>query len=143
MKKQFYIAAIVSFVLVGCTEPNKDLKIISADIVDSDDMPVLKICFNYKPEAKDSFISSVRVKTKDGFVFGRDDMYTAPLDQDLCSTEKPYFFLRNTRDEQYREQFVKSMKPNNIQSIIIKLGTQHVNFAYSEDWHLTSYEKSF
>ncbi|MFX7112068.1 hypothetical protein ABTI33_10040 [Acinetobacter baumannii] len=42
-----------------------------------------------------------------------------------------------------REKFAKSMKPDNIAEIEIKLGTQAVQFNYSDEFKLTEFKKTF
>lgn len=130
----------------ACSNPDESLKIVDANVVLKDEMPQLKICFNRPLEAYKTYISDIKVKTKDGFTFGRSDMYVGNYDgktKELCVFEVPYTLLRNTRDTQIRENFNQSYKPNNIANISIKLGTQQVQLSYSEDYKLTEFNKSF
>lgn len=136
----------ISLVLVGCFSKEADLSIISADIVSRDEMSQLKVCFNRALEKEESYISDTKVKTKDGFVFGRSDMYIGAGSDNVegnCVYEVPYFFMRNTRDEGQWANFKKSMKPNNIDSISIKLGSVRVNFSYSDEYKFAEYYRKY
>ncbi|WP_336040643.1 hypothetical protein [Acinetobacter calcoaceticus] len=145
MKTTTLIIAL-SLAFIGCSNSNSDLKIVSADIVIKDDLPQLEICFNKEIGQDKNFISDIRVRTKDGQTFGRSDMYVGSNSSNTegkCISEPPYIFLRNSRDQVLRAKFEKSMKPDNIAEIEIKLGTQAVQFVYSDDWKLTEYKKKF
>lgn len=139
-----YCWGIFFIFICGCTTADEK-KITSANIVLKDDMPQLKICFNRNLLSGESFISDVKVITKNDFTFGRSDMYItgASDSEDNCIFEQPYFFLRNTRDEDFRKKFDKNVKPNNIRSIEIKLGSIPVNLTYSEEYKITEYKKVF
>lgn len=142
--KTLIIALSLSF--IGCSNSNSDLKIDSADIVIKDDLPHLEICFNKEIGLDKNFISDIRVRTKDGQTFGRSDMYVGSNSRNTegkCIFEPPYIFLRNNRDQALRAKFEKSMKPDNIAEIEIKLGTQAVQFNYSDDFKLTEFKKIF
>ncbi|MBJ9425923.1 hypothetical protein [Acinetobacter seifertii] len=142
--KTLIIALSLSF--IGCSRSESEIKIVNADVVVRDDLPQLKICFNKVLTLDKKFISDIKVTTKDGQTFGRNDMYVGSDSYNTegkCIFEPPYTFLRNSRDEDLRAKFDKSMKPNNIASINIKLGTQAVQFVYSDDWKLTEYKKTF
>lgn len=136
---------LLGFVLLlGCSDPNQDLKILSAEVVEHKGMPQLKVCFNRNFDK--GFISDVKVTTKDGYTFGRSDMvmsFASTLTDDVCLYESPYFFLRNTRDDSLRQQFLESMKPENIKKINIKLGSIPVNLMYSDEYALTSYTRTY
>lgn len=145
MKTKILIIAL-SLALIGCSNSNSDLKIDSADIVIKDDLPQLEICFNKELGLDKNFISDIRVRTKDGQTFGRSDMYVGSNSRNTegkCIFEPPYIFLRNSRDQALREQFEKSMKPDNIAEIEIKLGTQAINSNYSDDYKILEYKKTF
>ncbi|HFE9651816.1 hypothetical protein OHW45_04565 [Acinetobacter baumannii] len=142
--KTLIIALSLSF--IGCSNSNSDLKIDSADIVIKDDLPQLEICFNKEIGLDKNFISDIRVRTKDGQTFGRSDMYVGSNSQNTegnCIFEPPYIFLRNSSDQALRAKFEKSMKPDNIAEIEIKLGTQAVKSNYSDDFKLTEFKKIF
>lgn len=145
LKTKTLIIAL-SLAFIGCSNSNSDLKIDSADIVIKDDLPQLEICFNKEIGLDKNFISDIRVRTKDGQTFGRSDMYVGSNTHNTegkCIFEPPYIFLRNSRDEGLRAKFEKSMKPDNIAEIEIKLGTQAVQFNYTEEFKLTEYKKTF
>ncbi|MCQ1073302.1 hypothetical protein NNO96_13925 [Acinetobacter baumannii] len=145
MKTKTLIIAL-SLTFIGCSRSESEIKIVNADVVVRDDLPQLKICFNKELTLDKKFISDIKVTTKDGQTFGRNDMYVGSDSYNTegkCIFEPPYTFLRNSRDEDLRAKFDKSMKPNNIASINIKLGTQAVQFVYSDDWKLTEYKKTF
>lgn len=142
--KILFIALSLTF--IGCSNSETDLKIVNADIVVRDDVTQLKICFNKELTLDKKFISDIKVTTKDGQTFGRNDKYVGSDSYNTegkCIFEPPYTFLRNSRDDELRVKFDKSMKPNNIAEIEIKLGTQAVQFVYSDDWKLTEYKKTF
>lgn len=142
--KTLIIALSLSF--IGCSNSNTDLKIDSADIVIKDDLPQLEICFNKEIGLDKNFISDIRVRTNDGQTFGRSDMYVGSNAQNTegnCIFEPPYIFLRNSSDQALRAKFEKSMKPDNIAEIEIKLGTQAVKSNYSDDFKLTEFKKTF
>ena len=137
---------LISIGLMGCSTKESDLKIIDANIIVKDEIPQLKVCFNRNLEKEESYISDVKVKTKDGCTFGRSDMSLGSNSNNTdgnCIFEMPYFFMRNTRDEVLRGNFKKSMKPSNIKSIHIKLGEIQVNLDYSDKYKLTEYVKNF
>ncbi|WPP87178.1 hypothetical protein [Acinetobacter pittii] len=143
--KNSFIFAL-SLAIVGCSNPEADLKIVSADIVIKDHLPQLEVCFNKELGLDKNFISDIKVITKDGQTFGRSDMYVGSNSRNTegkCIFEPPYIFLRNSRDQELRANFEKSMKPENIAVIEIKLGTQAVQFNYSEDYKLMEYKKKF
>lgn len=145
LKTKTLIIAL-SLTFIGCSRSESEIKIVNADVVVRDDLPQLKICFNKELTLDKKFISDIKVTTKDGQTFGRNDMYVGSDSYNTegkCIFEPPYTFLRNSRDEDLRAKFDKSMKPNNIASINIKLGTQAVQFVYSDDWKLTEYKKTF
>lgn len=145
MKTKTLIIAL-SLTFIGCSRSESEIKIVNADVVVRDDLPQLKICFNKELTLDKKFISDIKVTTKDGQTFGRNDMYVGSDSYNTegkCIFEPPYTFLRNSRDEDLHAKFDKSMKPNNIASINIKLGTQAVQFVYSDDWKLTEYKKTF
>lgn len=145
MYKNSFIFAL-SLAIVGCSNSEADLKIVSADIVIKDHLPQLEVCFNKKLGLDKNFISDIKVITKDGQTFGRSDMYVGSNSRNTegkCIFEPPYIFLRNNRDQELRANFEKSMKPENIAVIEIKLGTQPVQFNYSEDYKLMEYKKTF
>ncbi|WP_396235239.1 hypothetical protein [Acinetobacter baumannii] len=145
MKTKTLIIAL-SLAFIGCSKINSDLKIDSADIVIKDDLPQLEICFNKEIGQDKTFISDIRVRTKDGQTFGRSDMYVGSNSRNIegkCIFEPPYIFLRNSGDQVLRAKFEKSMKPDNIANIKIKLGTQAVNYNYSDDFKLLDYKKTF
>lgn len=145
MKTKTLIIAL-SLAFIGCSNSNSDLKIDSADIVIKDDLPQLEICFNKEIGLDKNFISDIRVRTKDGQTFGRSDMYVCSNPRNTegkCIFEPPYIFLRNSRDEVLRAKFEKSMKPDNIAEIEIKLGTQAVQFNYSDEFKLAEFKKTF
>ena len=142
--KTLIIALSVAF--IGCSNSNSDLKIHSADIVIKNDLRQLEICFNKEIGLDKNFISDIRVRTKDGQTFGRSDMYVSSNSRNTegkCIFEPPYIFLRNSKDQELRAKFEKSIKPENIAIIEVKLGTQAVQFNYSEDYKLTEYKKTF
>ncbi|MEO4184614.1 hypothetical protein ABH305_01975 [Acinetobacter pittii] len=145
MKTKTLIIAL-SLAFIGCSNSNSDLKIDSADIVIKDDLPQLEICFNKEIGLDKNFISDIQVRTKDGQTFGRSDMYVGSNSrntEDKCIFEPPYIFLRNSRDEVLGAKFAKSMKPDNIAEIEIKLGTQAVQFNYSDEFKLAEFKKKF
>lgn len=145
MKTKTLIIAL-SLTLISCSSSESEIKIVNADVVVRDDLPQLKICFNKELTLDKKFISDIKVTTKDGQTFGRNDMYVGSDSYNTegkCIFEPPYTFLRNSRDDELRAKFDKSMKPNNIAEIEIKLGTQAVQFYYSDDWKLTEYKKTF
>ncbi|MDC4608073.1 hypothetical protein NQ788_06365 [Acinetobacter baumannii] len=145
MKTKILLIAL-SLVFIGCSNSNSDLKIVSADIVIKDDLPQLEICFNNEIGLDKNFISDIRVRTKDGQTFGRSDIYVGSNSRNTegkCIFEPPYIFLRNNSDQVLLTKFEKSMKPDNISQIEIKLGTQAVQFVYSDAWKLTEYKKTF
>ena len=145
LNKQLLLGCI-SLIIMGCSNKDTDLTIISADIVSRDDMPQLKVCFNRPLEKEERYISDTKVKTKDGFIFGRSDMYIGAGSDNVdgsCIYEMPYFFMRNNRDEEQWTNFKKSMKPNNIDSINIKLGSVQVNLSYSDEYKLAEYYKKY
>lgn len=145
LKNKILIIAL-SLTFIDCSNSESDLKIDSADIVIKDDLPQLEICFNNELGLDKNFISHIRVKTKDGQTFGRSDMYIGSNSRNTegkCIFEPPYIFLRNSSDQVLRESFEKSMKPDNITEIEIKLGTQAVQFNYSDEFKLTEYKKTF
>lgn len=139
-----YFWGILFILICSCTTA-KEIKITSANIVLKDDMPQLKLCFNRKLLTSESFISDVKVITKNRFTFGRSDMYVTGSSnaEGNCIFEPPYFFLRNTRDEDFRKKFDENVKPNNIRSIEIKLGSIPVNLSYSEEYKIAEYKKVF
>lgn len=99
-----------SLVLIGCSNSNSDLKIVSADIVIKDNLPQLEICFNKEIGLDKNFISDIRVKTKDGQTFGRSDMYVGSNSRNTegkCIFEPPYIFLRNSDDQVLRAKLKK------------------------------------
>lgn len=135
---------ILFIFICGCSN-SEETKITFANIVIKDDMPQLKICFNRKILPSESFISDVKVITKNGFIFGRSDMSITGSSnaEGSCLFEPPYFFLRNTRDEDFRKKFHENVKPNNIRSIEIKLGSIPVNLSYSEEYKIMEYKIIF
>ncbi|MCS3527851.1 hypothetical protein [Acinetobacter johnsonii] len=139
-----YYCGIFFIFISGCTTAD-ETKIASANIVLKDEMPQLKICFNRKLLSGENFISDVKVITKNDFTFGRSDMYVtgASNTEGNCIFEPPYFFLRNTRDEDLRKKFMDNMKPNNIRSIEIKLGSNPVDLSYSDKYKISEYKKVF
>lgn len=148
MKKpnKLLLLTCISLVLIGCSNKDSDLTIISADIVSKDDMSQLKVCFNRPLEKEERYISDTKVKTKDGFIFGRSDMYIGAGSNNVdghCVYEPPYFFMRNSRNEEQLNNFKKSMKPNNIDSINIKLGSVQVSLNYSDEYKLAEYYKKY
>lgn len=145
LNKSLFLGCIL-LVITGCSNKEDDLKIVSADIVLRDDMSQLKVCFNRALENEERYISDTKVKTKDGFIFGRSDMYIGESSNNVdgnCVYETPYFFMRNTRDNRHWSNFKKSMKPNNIDSISIKLGSVQVQLSYSDDYKLAEYYKKY
>lgn len=143
-KNSFILA--LSLAIVGYSNPEADLKIVSADIVIKDHLPQIEVCFNKELGLDKNFISDIKVITKDGQTFSRSDMYVGSNSRNTegkCIFEPPYIFLRNSRDQELRANFEKSMKPENIAVIEIKLGTQAVQFNYSEDYKLMEYKKKF
>ncbi|MBE2174126.1 hypothetical protein IIQ44_19750 [Acinetobacter oleivorans] len=145
MKTKTLIIAL-SLAIIGCSNSNSDLKIDSADIVIKDDLPQLEICFNKEIGLDKNFISDIRVRTKDGQTFRRSDMYVGSNSRNTegkCIFEPPYIFLRNSRDEVLRAKFEKSVKPDNIAEIEIKLGTQAIQTNYSDEFKLTEFKKTF
>ncbi|WP_134817641.1 hypothetical protein [Acinetobacter calcoaceticus] len=145
MKTKTLIIAL-SLAFIGCSSSNSDLKIVSADIVIKDDLPQLEICFNKEIGLDKNFISYIRVKTKDGQTFGRSDMYVGSNSRNTegkCIFEPPYIFLRNSDDQVLRAKFKKSMKPDNITEIEIKLGTQAIKTNYSDEFKLAEFKKTF
>ncbi|MDC5621635.1 hypothetical protein ACT433_11405 [Acinetobacter baumannii] len=109
MKTKTLIIAF-SLVLIGCSNSNSDLKIVSADIVIKDNLPQLEICFNKEIGLDKNFISDIRVKTKDGQTFGRSDMYVGSNSRNTegkCIFEPPYIFLRNSDDQVLRAKLKK------------------------------------
>lgn len=148
MKKpnKLLLLSCISLVQIGCSNKDNDLTITSADIVSKDDMSQLKVCFNRPLEKEERYISDTKVKTKDDFIFGRSDMYIGAGSNNVdgnCVYEPPYFFMRNSRNEEQWDNFKKSMKPNNIDSINIKLGSIQVNLSYSDEYKLTEYYKKY
>lgn len=139
-----YSWGIIFIFMCGCSN-SEEIKITSANIVIKDDMPQLKICFNRNVLLSENFITDVKVITKNGFTFGRSDMSITGSSnaEGSCIFESPYFFLRNTRDEDFRKKFDENVKPNNIRSIEIKLGSIPVNLSYSEEYKITEYKKVF
>ncbi len=145
LKTKTLIIAL-SLAIIGCSNSNSDLKIDSADIVIKDDLPQLEICFNKEIGLDKNFISDIRVRTKDGQTFRRSDMYVGSNSRNTegkCIFEPPYIFLRNSRDEVLRAKFEKSVKPDNIAEIEIKLGTQAIQTNYSDEFKLTEFKKTF
>ncbi|WP_284087343.1 hypothetical protein [Acinetobacter nosocomialis] len=145
MKTKTLIIAL-SLAFIGCRNSNSDLKIDSADIVIKDDLPQLEICFNKEIGLDKNFISDIRVRTKDGQTFGRSDMYVGSNSRNTegkCIFEPPYIFLRNSSDQAIRAKFEKSMKPDNITEIEIKLGTQPIQNNYSDEFKLAEFKKKF
>ncbi len=145
LKTKTLIIAL-SLAFIGCRNSNSDLKIDSADIVIKDDLPQLEICFNKEIGLDKNFISDIRVRTKDGQTFGRSDMYVGSNSRNTegkCIFEPPYIFLRNSSDQAIRAKFEKSMKPDNITEIEIKLGTQPIQNNYSDEFKLAEFKKKF
>lgn len=145
MYKNSFIFAL-SLAIVGCSNPDADLKIVSADIATKDDLPQLEVCFNKELGLDKNFISDIKVTTKDGQNFGRNDMYIGSNSRNTegkCIFEPPYIFLRNSSDQELRAKFKKSMKPENIAVIEVRLGTQAVNSNYTDAFKLTEYKKMF
>ncbi len=149
MRKNLKIKTLIiafSLAFIGCSKTNSVLKIDSADIVIKDNLPQLEICFNKEIGLDRNFISDIRVRTKDGQTFGRSDMYVGSNSRNTegkCIFEPPYIFLRNSDDQVLRAKFENSMKPDNIADIEIKLGTQAVNYNYSDDFKILNYKKTF
>mgnify|MGYP000900591059 CR=1 FL=1 len=139
-----YYWGVFFIFIYGCTTAD-ETKITSANIVLKDDMPQLKICFNRKLLSGESFISDVKVITKNDFTFGRSDMYVTGSSnaEGNCIFEQPYFFLRNNRDDDFRKKFDENMKPNNIRSIELKLGSTPVDLSYSDKYKISEYKKIF
>lgn len=145
LKTKTLIIAL-SLAFIGCRNSNSDLKIDSADIVIKDDLPQLEICFNKEIGLDKNFISDIRVRTKDGHTFGRSDMYIGSNSRNTegkCIYEPPYIFLRNSSDQAIRAKFEKSMKPDNITEIEIKLGTQAIQNNYSDEFKLAEFKRAF
>ncbi|OTU41286.1 hypothetical protein CAT37_18200 [Acinetobacter pittii] len=145
MKTKTLIIAF-SLAFLGCSNSNSDLKIDSANIVIKDDLPQLEICFNKEIGLDKNFISDIRVRTKDGQTFGRSDMYVGSNSHNTegkCIFEPPYIFFRNSSDQALRAKFEKSMKPDNITEIEIKLGTQPIQNNYSDEFKLAEFKKAF
>lgn len=139
-----YNWGVICLLICGCTNA-KEPRITEANVVIKDDMPQLKVCFDRKLLLDEKFITYTKVSTKNGFTFGRSDMYLTGSRnaKENCIFEPPYFFLRNSRDENMRKIFMENMKPNNILSIEIKLGITSVNLNYSEKYKISEYKKVF